>query len=209
MLDAHADEADKRFHGVRQQVLARDHGKCQYCGFAAERYQEIHHLDDNHGHNELGNLATICCFCHLSFHLGMAGIRSAGLIIWCPEHSQAELNNIARAVFVAVSNKGTHEEAARTLYNAYMTRASVAEESLGKGASNPANLGQALLNLTQEAYATRGDRMHGFRILPRITAFAKQVTYWQTEKSLYAGFKESEWDALLGSERQEVSESEA
>lgn len=197
MLDVHADESDKRYHAVRQMVLERDHCTCQYCGFKAERYQEINHLDDDHGHNQLSNLVTACTFCHMSFHLGMAGIRNAGIIVWCPEHSQADLNNLVRAIFIAVANKGVHEAAARTLYLGLETRASAIEEYLGKCASSPSALGQALLNMNEEAASTRAERLEGLRLLPRMNVFGKQIAYWQTDADVFGAFEDKVWETVL------------
>lgn len=208
MLDAHADETDTRYHAVRQQVLERDDHTCAYCGFKAEKYQEVHHLDDDHGHNQLTNLVTACTFCHMDFHLAMAGIRNAGVIIFCPEYSQADLNNLVRAIFIAVANKGVHEDAARTLYNGLETRASVIEESLFKGASSPSNYGQGLLNMPAEAQATQTDRLGGVRLLPRMNAFAKQIAYWQSDDKLFGAVPDKEWDKALPKEALETSQAQ-
>lgn len=197
MLDVHADETDTRYQAVREQVLKRDDHRCGYCNFKAEKYQEIHHADDDHGHNDLSNLVTACPFCHMDFHLAMAGIRNAGVIIWCPEHTQAELNNLARAIFIAVANKGAYEDAARTLYNGFETRASVIEEYLFKGASNPSNFGQGLLNMSAKGMETLEERLHGIRMLPRMNAFSKQIAYWQSEKNLFGKLTDKDWEGIL------------
>lgn len=197
MLDSHAGEADRRYATIRAAVLKRDRYTCAFCGFAAKKYQEIHHLDDNHGNNAPANLATACPLCHAAFHLGMVGIKNAGLIIWCPEYSQAEINTLSRAIFVAVENKGVQEDAARTLYNALETRAIVTEERLGKGASSPAAFGKGLLDLKPEAYATRGERLHGFRLLPRRAAFHGPIAYWASEPKLFGKYPDEKWERLL------------
>ena len=197
MLDVHADESDKRYHAIRQTVLERDSYTCQYCAFKADRYQEIHHIDHDHGHNQLSNLNTACAFCHMDFHLGMAGIRNAGLIIWCPEHTQADLNNLVRAIFIAVANNGVHEAAARSLYQGLETRASAIEEYLGKGASSPSAIGQAFLKISEKAYATRDERLEGLRLLPKMNAFGKQIAYWQSDVKLFGALADKEWERLL------------
>lgn len=197
MLDTHADEADKRYTSIRSTILERDDYTCGFCELRAQKFQEVHHLDDDHGNNAPSNLATACCFCHLCFHLGMAGLRNAGTIIWCPEISQAELNNLCRAIFVAVANHGKHEDAARKLYESLCSREAIIKEELGEGASNPGSLGQAFLEMTQEQYETRNDRMPGLRLLPKMNAFGKQIAFWQSEPSAYGNLADSEWDKLI------------
>lgn len=197
MIDTHADESDKRYSSVRSAILERDDHSCCFCGFRALKYQEIHHLDDNHGNNNPANLATACCLCHLCFHLGMAGIRNAGSIIWCPELTQASINNLCRSIFVAVSNNGKHEEAARKLNESLESRAALIKEELGDGAINPGSIGQAFLEMTDEQYATRDKRMPGLRLLPRMAAFGKQVAYWKTDQAIYGSLVDGDWDKLL------------
>lgn len=209
MADAHADESDSRFLKIRSQILQRDDHSCAFCGFRAMRFQEMHHLDDDHGNNKSSNLVTACCFCHACFHLGMAGTRRTGVVIWCPELSQAEINNVCRAVFVAETVGGTQEQAARALYAALSGRAAVVEQDLGPGASNPAALGQALLEMTPQQYSDRQRRLSGLRLLPKSSAFGTQVAYWQTEKSLFGGLAVQEWDRLLPALSRDAAEDAA
>ena len=69
--DEHADVADAGFTPVRTEVLQRDNYPCRFCGFKAAKYQEVHHLDDNHQNNDPQNLLTVCNLCHQVHHLGM------------------------------------------------------------------------------------------------------------------------------------------
>lgn len=68
-----AADADAEFKLVRQKVLERDEHTCRFCGFRAPKWQEVHHLDDNHHNNDPDNLVTACMFCHMVHHLGLAG----------------------------------------------------------------------------------------------------------------------------------------
>lgn len=208
MLDTHADEADKRYMSIRSTVLERDDHTCGFCGLRALKFQEVHHLDDDHGNNAPKNLLTTCCLCHLCFHLGMAGIRNAGTIIWCPEVGQADLNNLCRAIFVAVANHGSHENSARKLYESLSSRDAIIKEELGDGASNPGSLGQAFLEMTPDQYDSRNDRMPGLRLLPRMTAFGKQIAYWQSEPSAYGNLADGEWAKLLPASAAEIEQPE-
>lgn len=47
-----------------------DH-KCAICGWDEdERILEVHHIDENHSHNELNNLVILCPTCHRKITLG-------------------------------------------------------------------------------------------------------------------------------------------
>lgn len=50
---------------LRWKILLRDDFTCQYCGFKAEKYQIVHHIDGNPDNNREDNLETICPMCNL------------------------------------------------------------------------------------------------------------------------------------------------
>jgi intracellular multiplication protein IcmJ len=205
MLDSHADESDRRYYEVRSQVLERDDKTCGYCGFRAEKYQEVHHLDDNHGNNKLSNLLTTCSLCHQCFHLGLAGVRRSGIIIWAPEIEQAALNNLVRAIFVAVTNGGQHVESARSLYTALESRAAIVEQELGPGASNPSSVGQAFLDMTPEQYETRGERLGGLRLLAKLQSFGAQVAFWKSDPSAFGSLVDGDWSHVMPEEMERIT----
>lgn len=55
---------------IRARILKRDNYTCQYCGYCSEKYQIIHHLDENPNNNNEDNLVTICQMCNVIMHSG-------------------------------------------------------------------------------------------------------------------------------------------
>jgi hypothetical protein len=55
---------------LRLKILERDDYTCQYCGFRAEKWQIVHHIDGNPNNNNEKNLETICPMCNLIHHAG-------------------------------------------------------------------------------------------------------------------------------------------
>ncbi|MEW6035624.1 MAG: HNH endonuclease [Candidatus Micrarchaeota archaeon] len=51
--------------GLRAYVLERDHYKCTYCDFHAEKWQTIWFLDGDSSNNKKTNLTTVCPMCNL------------------------------------------------------------------------------------------------------------------------------------------------
>lgn len=98
--DEHADIHDKAFDTIRTEVLKRDGHACCFCHFRSSKYQEVHHLDDDHTHNTMDNLVTACTLCHQVFHVGLAGMRGAGYFAVLPELTQTEVNHIVRTIYV-------------------------------------------------------------------------------------------------------------
>lgn len=86
---------------VRRRILDEDEHTCRFCGFKAQSWQEVHHINDDHADNRPGNLATTCMFCHLCQHVGRAGAVGEAVLVWCPEIPQDRLHHIVRTYLVA------------------------------------------------------------------------------------------------------------
>lgn len=99
-----------KYAGIAEHVFARDNHTCCYCGFCATKHMEIHHQDLNHSNWKTDNLQTICQFCHAVFHIGHAVELGTVDFAWIPELSQLEINRLARAAYIAQSNKDSCRE---------------------------------------------------------------------------------------------------
>lgn len=62
---------------LRQKILLRDDFTCRYCGFKAEKYQIVHHIDGNPNNNREDNLEAICPMCNLIHHAGQGCVVQA------------------------------------------------------------------------------------------------------------------------------------
>jgi 5-methylcytosine-specific restriction endonuclease McrA len=55
---------------IRRGVLDRDGYRCRICGAdGCEAKLNVHHIDYNRGHNQEGNLVTLCSVCHKAVHM--------------------------------------------------------------------------------------------------------------------------------------------
>ncbi len=64
----------EQWRKIRQKILERDNFTCQYCGFKAEKWQIVHHIDGNPNNNREDNLRVISQMCNLIEHAGMSCI---------------------------------------------------------------------------------------------------------------------------------------
>ncbi len=48
MNDRHSQDADMEFSRVRKKALERDAYTCRFCGFKNNKWQEVHHVNDDH-----------------------------------------------------------------------------------------------------------------------------------------------------------------
>lgn len=87
----------EEWKNLRLKKLKRDNYTCRYCGFKAEKWQIIHHIDGNPNNNDESNLETICPMCNLIHHVGQ-GCVVQGIVDLYKEskYSQNEIVQITR-----------------------------------------------------------------------------------------------------------------
>ncbi len=55
---------------LRQTILVRDDFTCAYCGYRADKYQVVDHIDGDPENNGESNLQVVCQMCNLVKHAG-------------------------------------------------------------------------------------------------------------------------------------------
>lgn len=170
---------DKAFLPVAKRVLERDAYTCQYCGFQASDFQEVVNLDGNYQNNKLNNMITACCFCTQCLFLQAVGIDDAGggQLVYLPEISQANLNSFCHVLFCAMGNNTGYQDSAQAIYRSLKFRSQLVENKLGSGTSNPAVLGQIMIEYA-ERYGKKLDILKDLRILPSHVKFRTQLETW-------------------------------
>lgn len=201
--DEHAPDTDAAFQKIRGTIFQRDTYTCVFCTFKAAKYQEVHHLDDDHTNNSESNLITACTLCHQVFHLGMCGMRYAGFLAAIPELTQTEVNHIARAVFVSQMDVlGASQEARERLQSLYaifeFRGADTLKQLFGVDISEPLTFAQLLADPTafpDDVYARRTELLGPLRLVPTRGAFhAGQLEYYAHH--CRASFLPANWSAL-------------
>ncbi len=218
--DPDVASADRVFQQIRPKVLMRDQYTCQACGFASvfdqhapSAFLEVHHIDDDHHHNEMGNLVTLCPFCHMCFTLGRRGDVFAAHPIWLPEISQSTLNLMCHAMFFIMRLDEQVRAGDLTLSKSALSRCAHVCDiyqqivSVGDARLQSLNtsltqfdslecLSGALTGLNDREYSQRHLFLDGMRLMPDITNFKEQIGYW-TENVWLKGVKPDGWDALI------------
>lgn len=221
--DRNSHEHDMEFQRHRKKALERDSYTCRFCGFRNNKYQEVHHFNDDHADNRLENLVTTCPYCHMCQHIGLAGTNKEAILIYRPELTQVQIHHLVRTAQIAertydamraeqadaVQNKKntglkTAQEAAE-MAKAFMSAMKASAEGARSmlGTSEPADLANAMMLMPDEAYARRREALAGIRLLPlgvRIVNTENQmlgmVESWRTS-SQYSAFAPSTWKALV------------
>lgn len=190
-----------------EKVLHRDGFSCRCCGFTSKRFQRVIPTWDPSDSKKDDQLITVCTFCEACFVLDKTGLFGGGTLIWLPEISQADLNHIVRAIYVARKSEDALAKTASRALDVLMERRLEAKKRLG--ADDPLLLATALAeNLDQKTYAARAAKMEGLRLLPSDKYFVRQkggeddifpqmLSYWTSPQGPFGQKPVSEWGAMF------------
>jgi intracellular multiplication protein IcmJ len=200
------EKTQQQLQEIRPKIFERDGHTCRFCGFKSAKYQEITALNGHPEDIRPDNLVTSCIFCHQCFDLEKASQMNSGVLIWLPEIDQAELNNIARAIYVARISQGTMADAARSALDVLMARREDAKNRMAT--DDPFFLATVLRDfLGPKNYAVRGEKLDGIRLLPldrrnisegdlKFNQFPQILAYWRSKDGPFGGIQPSTWKTL-------------
>lgn len=187
---------------MKNKIFERDDHTCQCCGFKSKKYQEVLALDEAAG-SKADNLATTCIFCHQCFHMDKVAEMRSGVLIWLPEIEQADLHNIARALYVARISQGPMSETARAILDTLMTRRDDVRARLGT--DDPYVLAQVFRDyIGRRHYAERKKKMDGVRLFPldrrlikeedlEFNQFPQILAFWRSKDGPFGGKVPNGW----------------
>lgn len=216
-LLAHTSRNDASSKRLREIVIGQGRfgRRCHFCDFAfgSSDVFEIHNLDHNHQNDEPSNLAPVCELCHAPFHIDLVTRKwpgDSGKIIFLPELSQSELNNLLQATFyaMAVAEVGEENQSGdrplvqpHAVYQKLAARAEQVERNaLGElvrpGLSEPFIFGRVLAELDDEDYARRDELFHGLRYLAPQSHFVSQAKCWNSNECAFSRLDLAAWTGI-------------
>ncbi len=201
-----AEKAAAELQRLRPKILERDKHTCRFCGFQSQKYQELSHINGNLDDVREDNLATACIYCHQCFDLEKTSVMNSGVMIWLPEIGQAELNHMARALYVARISQGTMADAARAAIDALMARREDVRARLAT--DDPFFLATVMRDfLGPKHYAARKEKLEGVRLLPldrrnisegelKFNQFPQILAYWRSKDGPFALYPPAQWKTI-------------
>lgn len=163
---------------------------------------------EEHNFGKLGR-KPICPLCHASLHLDVCGLKNAGVMIWMPELSQAQLNAMVTVIFASITLAGKNVDPEvdrmKTLYRTFEGRIQQIEGLFG--GRNPLFDGTSPLFLAQQIEQAQlalarafkpkviEGRLEGLRFLAHpkpFSAFIRGATTVMQRK-----FPRDKWNSLI------------
>src|SRR5262249_52398710 len=126
------------------------------------------------------NLVTACCFCTQCLFLQAVGIdeMGGGQLVYLPEISQNDLNSFCHVLFCAMDNNTGYQDSAQSIYRSLKFRSQIVENKFGSGTSNPAVMGQLMIEHHAHHPKIKMDILRELRLLPSQTKFKVQLETW-------------------------------
>ena len=173
-----ADAAAADRQDLCETILRSDRHTCRFCGLPAGGWQDVFHLDNDHGNWKLANLAASCPLCHAVQHISSPNANQDMHVIWLPEVEQPVLNVLVRGIHLilhahdaatTLTTRHMPEEpellAAWRAYVALDARKAVAAQVIDS--HRPRDLADALAAMAPGDYRRRDKLLGGLRLLHR------------------------------------------
>lgn len=170
---------DPKFQVFKKSILDRDQHTCQFCGFQSKQLQEIVNIDGNYRNMKSTNLATACPLCVPCHFINVTGFGSFsyGTIIYLPEISQNKLNAISHVLLCAIHNNTPAMQKSTEIFDCLKARGELVETKINKGFSNPARLGQSIIDChVNDKRALSEKLLTNLRMLPSLESYASHLT---------------------------------
>ncbi len=209
----HTSRNDDAAKALREMVIGQGRfgRRCYYCDFSfgSSDLFEVHNTDHDHRNQSPENLVPICEMCHASFHIDLVGRKWAGdsgRIIFLPELTQPELNNLLQAVFYAEAvheagekneNEGKPIIRPEIIYNRLHMRRELTEQNRA-GLSEPYALSRVLADMDEATYANRDEILFGLRYLAPRQHFKERAKSWGGDDNAFSKLDMAAWAGIAG-----------
>lgn len=169
------------FRKVRADILMRDKHTCRFCGNRSALI-EIINADNDYSNNKKANLVSACTLCAKCTLLDSYTLDYSGgdKIIYLPEISQEQLNQLCRVLFCQINSASNGEIG----YNAKMVLAQLQDRANWLDQKTGCQLSHPALYLH---YAHSGNAdptiLTRLRWLPDIESYKDAIPTWEKEIS--------------------------
>lgn len=179
-----ARNQDKKFIPFKKRVFERDNNTCNFCDFKSYKHMDVINKDSNYLNNNIDNLVTACAFCAQCHFIPFVGKieNTGGVLIHMPDISQSDLSALCHVSFCLIYNQvGDYKNAEKT-YKSLKLRSKILEDEWGSGLSEPAQMGQMIIDTPVERIKSmKHILLKDIRLLPSYDDFSKQIAAWSDD----------------------------
>lgn len=195
------------FNAFKQSVLERDGHACALCSFESKKYQDVAPKPGVSADQALklqaNDWRTLCQFCHQATDVGVAASMGSGVLLWLPEIPQAELNHMARAVYVARVSQGPLADASRRIMEALMKRREACKQRIGT--DDPVLLTTVMSDYLEDKHRDAvPKKLEGVRLFPldrrmiqegevSFNQFPQILAYWRSKEGPFGAHLPGQW----------------
>jgi|GEM_PF-4693013 intracellular multiplication protein IcmJ len=135
----HIRSLDDNFNNFKTEVLKRDNGTCQYCGFKVGNFGEVVNSNQDYTVNKLANMVTACVFCMQCQFLSKLSFmdKGSGKLILLPELSQAKINNLFNNIGKSIVYDQNNANLLKATLKGFASSIKSLESVFGDNSSNP------------------------------------------------------------------------
>ncbi len=180
--------SDPAFKPFAENIFKRDNYRCQFCSFQSKTALEVINLDHNYNNNDPHNLLTSCPLCQQCLFIEMVGKLDSGggILIYLPEMTQNQLNALCHVLFCSITTTSTYMDKAHDILNTLRLRSQPIEQQYGEGLSQPAMLGQILIDTpAPNIEQMRNELLKNIRLLPSVEKFDNLIQDWTANASSF------------------------
>jgi intracellular multiplication protein IcmJ len=91
---------------------------------------------------------------------------------------QGDLNSFCHVLFCAMENNTGYQDSAQSIYRSFKFRSQIVENKFGSGTSNPAVMGQLIIEYQSLSPDKNIEILKDLRLLPSQTKFRVQLEAW-------------------------------
>lgn len=186
-------------NSLKQKIHKRDKNTCMFCGWREKNPTMLNVTSLSSEYLNCDNpkkLVTSCVICNLTQRLGYAFIENAGCLVYLPELTQAQLNELARATFFAnaTNNKHVYEALEPLMTYIEEEREALVSQYFDIVPFKNSNFSSSLRELDKDLYMRRNQFLGPIRFWP-YTNYLKKIVGKEWDFALKA-VPLNKWNAL-------------
>lgn len=165
-------------------------------------FMQIAHRNGDHNDHSPSNTEVVCPFCHLSDHFFDALLSGSAQLIYAPWISQADLNNLARALHVCMlDDQHYYASEAETVLSDLSRCAGDVKNYVrgypteGTHQENQALWARVVMSADSQIALRIPTLLRPLRLLPVSSSFSSALQFWASE--VYSKIGKSKWETLI------------